>query len=329
MSDKEENYREMPGINYSLLKKIEKHPTGIKKEMNEDSKALALGSLFDFVLTEDLSKINDYFLILKKEIQEPSNKIVKNILTQIKERFNPKDLNDLTESTIAEICKEFEFGGANWSDSTLKNKMIAYNDFYKVYFDERILILKEDYDKTLILINSYRESSFYKEAMLDESISVSYQEIVNEEIEEVLYKGKLDKVLFYSKDKVIQPIDIKTTQDHLPETYDQVTFKMLKFRYDLQGSLYTNLLRKKYPDWKVLPMKFIFFSYITPDKHPVAVEMSEEQILKSQHGFNFDNKYYKGWKQLAEEYFYYQYEIGSFEIHKECIENNFIFKFEL
>lgn len=329
MDKKESKYREMPGINYSLLKKIEYHPKGIKKEMNEDSKALALGSLFDFLLTEDIEKKSEHFLILENVIQEPSNKVVINILKQIKETFNPENLNDLSESAIAEICKEFNFGGANWSDSTLKNKIVVYNDFYSVYFDERILILKKDYENALILTNTYKNSSFFKEIINDKSATVSFQEELSEEIDGILYKGKLDKVVFYNKTKTILPIDIKSTQDYLPETADQVAYKILKFRYDLQGSLYTNLLRIKYPEWNVLPLNFKFSSYLEPEKTPVTVEMTEDQINKSRYGFEYNNKKYKGWEQLAQEYLYYQYEIGSFETHKECLENNFLFKLDL
>lgn len=329
MNEKEAKYREMPGINYSLLKKIEHHPKGIKKEINEDSKAIALGSLFDFLLTEDLEKISEYFLILENEIQEPSNKVVINILKQIKERFGVNDLNSLSEDEIAEICKEFNFGGTNWSNSTLRKKIVVYNDFYSVYFDERILILKENYEKALILVNTYKNSSFFKEIMSDKSISVSFQEELNEEIDGILYKGKLDKVVFYNNTKTILPIDIKSTQDYLPETTDQVAYKMLNFRYDIQGSLYTSLLRKKYPEWNVLPLNFIFSSYLEPEKHSVTVKMTEDQINKSKYGFEYKNKKYKGWKQLAEEYLYYEYEVGSFNTHKECLENNFVFKFDL
>jgi hypothetical protein len=317
-----DDYRDLPGLNFSLIKKIEKHPSGIKKEFNEESKALALGSLFDFLITEDISRLKDEFLILEKEIEEPSD-IVKTILKELYEKNRVLNLEGINEKQISDTCRQFNYGAANWSDETLYKKIIKYNDFYKIYFDNKIKIKYEDYEKSLQLKESYE-----KHSKDPENFKCVFQKVLNQEVDGILYKGKLDKILIDKKNKLIFPKDLKTTQDYLPDTNSSVVFKMLRFRYDIQGSLYSKLLEKEYPDYKIMPFEFIFFSYLTPDLPPVSVFLDKEQIEKSRKGFNYQNKRYKGWEELTNDYLFYN-EINDFNISRECLENNFEFNFNI
>ena len=122
--------------------------------------------------------------------------------------------------------------------------------------------------------------------------------------EEVTLKFMPDLIVVDHKNKTIQLVDLKTSS--VPGYKFHENF--LKFRYDIQGELYTEGMRtiiandKYYSDYTILP--YLFTDISRTDKVPVTYEIDLSE------GFSFakgDKVYqYKGWKELLAEILVYE-----------------------
>ena len=76
----------------------------------------------------------------------------------------------------------------------------------------------------------------------------------------------LDQIYIDHKKQTIEPADLKTTSV-LGNTFPK---EILKFRYDLQAELYTKGIeswaKHFYPDYTILPFKFVVISRLRVDK---------------------------------------------------------------
>jgi len=106
-----------------------------------------------------------------------------------------------------------------------------------------------------------------------------------------------------TKNKTIQPIDIKTTGKHVSNFNDS----FFGFRYDIQASLYNQGLcdfvyRKdsKYYGYSILPFLFIVEStkYIGT---PLIYSVEPNVLMASENGISgHTGVYYQGWRELLE-----------------------------
>ena len=113
-----------------------------------------------------------------------------------------------------------------------------------------------------------------------------------------------DLLVVNHKDKTVLPVDLKTSS--MP-AYDFAQ-NFIKFRYDLQAELYSDVLRlvlNKIPDYRdytLLP--YLFTDVSRADKVPVTYEYDPSN------GFSYtkgDKIYeYKGWMELLMEILQYE-----------------------
>lgn len=320
-----DNYEELDGINYSTLKKLNKHPQFLIKETNEDDIEpiyFTKGKYFEDVLELSKKELDEKYLILDNDINLPSDTMQK-ILNLIAQNGLP--LDQTPAKIIVDACIFYEYGANNWKEETFVNKINLHKKFYDTLIDPRIKISYKDSEDAKIMAYNVKEK--YPEFFTStEDVEIVDQLVLSMEFNSINYKGKLDKVLFNHIEKTILPLDNKTTSMFLPTTDYSVNNFILTNRYDIQASLYTKLLQVNYPEYTILPFTFIVSSFNTPDFGPVLIEFTRESLLASYDGFEIDNKKYKGWKQLSSDLLWH-YENQEFNFYREAVEAGFKFTF--
>lgn len=175
-----------------------------------------------------------------------------------------------------------------------------YAKKYKQILEEgKIMLTPEDKTKVYNAYVKLLKDAHTRE--LIHSLEHEYQIALYGEIDGVLCKGLIDILKVDKVNKEITPYDLKTTSDYtldFPRSY-------YKYRYDIQGAFYQELIRLNYPDYKVNNFRFIVVSLEKNDQ-PYIFEMSDEELFGARNGKTRFDKYYKGYRDLIEDYKYHK-----------------------
>jgi len=323
-----EDYASLGGINYSTLKKLDKHPSNLLKIVSENDIEpihFTKGKYFEDLLQYNPKDIKEKYLILDDDINMPSESMQK-ILNEIAFTFS-KPLEEISANEIMKICIKNEYGASNWKEETFANKINLHTKFYNTLIDPRIKITNKNSEDAKIMSQNFLEKfpecfSYDK----DEEIVIIDQLVLTAEINGITYKGCLDKVIINHNTRIIYPKDLKTTSKFLPTTPESVAYFILDFRYDIQSSLYTKLLQRNFPDYTIAPFEFLVGSFITPDLSPVRIQMTHEALTNAYDGFEYNGRKYKGWKKLSNDLLWH-YETQEFNYWRDAYEANLTFTF--
>lgn len=171
-----------------------------------------------------------------------------------------------------------------------------------VLSSDKIIISKEDYDKSKSMVdslntNKYTSHIFSKSSF--DNVEKIAQYAITFDYNGVKFKSLIDWIIVNHDKKTIQVIDLKTG-GHDPESFPYVYYDM---RYDIQDYIYTEAARSHlsqyFPEYVLLPMKFVYISSNYIDK-PMIWQSRKRNHTKK--GFWRNNKYYKGVDELIDEY---------------------------
>ena len=160
MVDKE--YREMSGINQSMLKKLPTEPYKVKQYLDgtlvEESKSyFVFGAMVDTLLTEGLKAYNKKFVVCKEyptdSIKEVIDKALHNIKADLYESSKSSHvLSDDLSTYKVEVFKamnELNYQ-TNWKDETRYNKVVSLGEEYFKFClsvkDKVIVSIKDNSD---------------------------------------------------------------------------------------------------------------------------------------------------------------------------------------
>lgn len=246
-----EKYFKDPGLSQSELKNLAYHPKYFKnrKENKIESQALTLGSIVDCLLTEN-KNFDKLFIV--NEFNKPSGQIG---------MFVDYVLMGLS---FDEAYKKVDF---KRKKDTLEKILDVYNtsniqDYIKFLKVGKVkkVITKEEYNTALNVVNSLLTHKFTKDYFNSDKYDTITQLEIYWEYKKIPCKSKLDIVQIDHKNKIIFPIDVKTTSKSTDEFKDSV----IRYRYDLQSAYYTEALHywktyifKKYIDYSIYNFKFV------------------------------------------------------------------------
>lgn len=151
ISDSE--YRELEGINASLLKRfVNPKPSNITEESlyyEEDSKALLIGGIVDSFLT-DINKLEQVYYISDMD-NKPSDAII-SICKNLFDDGITLENKDLVLSYAREVGYNNRYKDDTLYDDVVKKGEAYYNSL--VLSKDKKIISKEEYDKSLRTVNS-------------------------------------------------------------------------------------------------------------------------------------------------------------------------------
>jgi len=218
--------------------------------------------------------------------------------------------------SVYEVAKAYAKGEdyANvYNKSTLKTPLEELENSFKIHVDwsKFIKAYKEALEEGKILITSEDRSIVFKAytALLKDKKTgklihnplLNYQVPVYGIIDDAECKGLIDILDIDKENKEITIYDLKTMSEHaldFPRSY-------YKYRYDIQGSFYQELVRQNYPDYKINNFKFVVVS-LTKNGPPYIYEMSEEEVHGARNGRMKFDRYFKGYRELIKDYKYHE-----------------------
>ena len=263
----EKIYREDPALSQSTLGRFDREGFSHLDTLFDklETPSLLFGSVTDSLVTGGLDEFNERFLVADYKI--PSDavaKIVKNLFD--KWHTTCRTIHSITDEVINEETVLANYG-QNWRMQTrvedIRKKGNEYYDALQASQDKTV-IDNNTYNDALRAVDALKTSpttSFYFQANnpFEPDYFREYQLKFKHNFNGVDYRGMLDEVLVDNKNKIIYPIDLKTSGKAEWDFYKS----FIEFSYSHQARLYYRLLEAAvkeddfYKDYTIANYKFI------------------------------------------------------------------------
>lgn len=303
----EEEYHAYPAWSYSLIARYAKEGFSSIATIHDPiaaTSSMEFGSLFDCIITDGENLDNRY--VVSDTTPPPAEKLVyDNLLKKTNEPFA-----EIPQEMLITAIEDTGYSSKYKKLDTQLSHLNEFSEYYDVRRTGRKAVSREDMEDALQMASNFKSNPFIKK-LFGDPYNTEYifqlQLVANMNVKGKKAKVKcmLDAVMVNHEDKTIQPIDIKTST--MP-AYDWPE-NFIKFRYDIQASLYTSVLRTvinahdEYKDYTILP--FVFCDISRTDKQPVSYvydPCSEDQA----DGLSFKEYRYKNWRELLAEIIDYE-----------------------
>ena len=265
-------------------------------------------------------------------LSEKPTDVMMSIINQVYDTVDYEPNLFMFESTILKAIKEHEYG-KTWKDETRVNKVIeACYPYWKelglssgkqILSKEEFTLIETIVKNILTSENTGRYFRSKKETIFQLRIDFTYLDVD--------CKALLDMILIDHDKKIIQPIDIKTLSGYTTDF-----LKSLKVRrYDIQAAWYTQALEQRFPDYRILPFKFIVESTTNPGV-PLVFTCTQDLLDIGRYGLprntvlgNLElesrqilhvKPEVKGFHQLIEDYKWYF--VHGFEVDRQVYESD-------
>ena len=304
----EKEYHELDAWSYSLIARYAKDGFSAISTLHEPVKqtdSMRFGSLFDCMLTrpEDVKK---EYEVQDTSVPDAEKKVLDVLATMTSTAY------DMV--TDEEFQKAISISGyqPRWKYETQKAHLDPFCDYFNSVKSGKTIISQEEWSDALEMYKAVRTNEYLKEHLKNKSDNDKeyiYQaqfiiDYLTENHGTVKMKIMPDMLEVDHKARTIRPWDIKTSAMPGYDFADQ----FLRFRYDIQAELYTDVLEAvlnkipEYEDYKILP--YLFMDISRADKVPVTYEYDPFEGLS----FTKNDKtyQYKGYRELLEEILEYE-----------------------
>ena len=305
----EPTYRSSKAISYSALSTFARDGVSCLSKLDEkkDAEALRFGSLVDTIMTEP-EELENKFVIAA--FNKPSDAIT-NIVTKIWNASDKSNSNliKIPETTILMYIKADNYQ-SNWLEKTRINKIVTDgSDYFKLLAtsEGKVLMSQDDYNRALACVEALNNSPFvgkyFYVSPLTTHIEAHYQLKFIFEYNNIFIRCMFDRIIVDHKNKTIQPLDIKTTG----KSEEDFHKSFLDWRYDLQATMYSFILRKicdlddYFKDFEILPFTFICVNRF--NLKPLAWQYNDSLVPGDR--VAKDGTLYEGWYTLYLKYMWH------------------------
>lgn len=349
---KEVNYRELKGLNCSMIKLFDNDPVKFfeqfklgKKKKDEKNTSLLIGDLVDFYLLdcnaneEEFNQRFDEKFALFEETKGSGQVfyLADKLFSITMENTDDEGVVQKSfESLFSEAFRKCQQDG-KYKGGTEEKGLNDFNNNGKNYYDYLI----SNIGKSVVDISLVEKSKKVAELIKSDPFT-SYLFDTNDHIEnlpkftiEWIYhtkegkqiecKSELDLIRIDHSKKIIYPKDLKTNFDN-----ENFEYSYLKYRYDLQAAFY--FMAVKYwaqdeymKDYSVIPMDFIVGDTSSNNRRPLIYRLDIDDTYKGLYGYSLNGKKYKGVNQLIEEISWAE-DTGNWNISKDAFDNKGIMK---
>lgn len=303
MNIQEDVYHQYPAWSYSKIARYARNGFMELSKLDEQiapTSEMEFGSLVDSLLTRGIDVTHNSYSVLSTPFPTPS---VKTVLDTLNKQCG-LPYNEIDDTIFLRVMNDCEWQ-QRWGYDARKKILDANSQYYETIRTKKKIVSKEDFEDAMDIYLAVKHNPYLFTIFKDKNTdNTEYlyqaQFIENFQINshnDVKVKCMFDLLIVNHKEKTIQPVDLKTS--HMP-AYDFAKH-FLKMRYDIQASLYTDVLNKtlincKENTYKVLPYLFVDIS--RSDKVPVTYSFNT-QFYSS--GFTLNKEYFASWKQLLNE----------------------------
>ena len=306
---KEQDYHDYPAWSYSIIAKYARDGFGSLPTLHDKTKvtpAMEFGSLFDSILTRGKDTLNDY-VVSDASVPEAE----RNALEYIASCTEAPTFDSLDKEYIYNRATEAGYQ-KNWGADAKYKHLAPYKSYYNALKSEKKLVSREDWDDAVDMARAFRSDEYLSKIFgttNTNDIEYIYQAqfLVPWYIDgkDINIKIMPDLLIVNHAEKTVQPVDLKSSSAPAALGF---TESFLKFRYDIQAELYTDVLEKvicgdpDYCEYTILPYLFTDISRV--DKVPVSF------VYDPKPGLSFtknDRTYtYRGWQDILTEILNYE-----------------------
>lgn len=244
----EDVYRQDPALSYSTLARYEREGFDNLDKLFDriETPSLTFGSAVDSLITGSEEEFNERFMIAQMD-NSPSDTLVaitKKIFSVWKDGYT--DIRDIPDDMIISTIHDIPWN-SHWLPKTrakkIKEDCAAYYKLLYLSDDKTILSTNvyQDVINTVDKLKSANSTRFYFEPnnVFDNNIERFYQLKFKATFNNVNYRCMMDEAIVIHNNKVIVPVDLKTSSK--PEYNFYKSF--IDWRYDIQARLYWRILR--------------------------------------------------------------------------------------
>ncbi len=264
----EEIYRADSALSYSTLARYEREGFNNLHKLFDKlvTPSLVFGSAVDSIITGGIEEFESRFLVAEFP------KISDTLITIAKILFNEYhtkciNIEDIPEDIIAQVGKDCDFyAGDKWKASRVKKIKTECKEYYSLLHltpDKTVISTQmyKDINNTVnVLKDSYTTKSYFeKDSPFIPEIERLYQLKFKGTFEGINYRCMMDLVLVNHKEKLIIPVDLKTSSKTEWDFYKSFA----DWRYDIQARLYWAILKQNlekdeyFKDFTLLDYRFI------------------------------------------------------------------------
>jgi len=322
------NYRKLDALNQSMLKLFDNDPIKFfeefklgKKRKEKKNVALTIGDLVDFYLLEcrgdekefearfeekftlydgvkgtgQVFLLADYIYEETEACMNDAGEVTCSFETRFAEAVRRVRAEDKYKGKDDEkILEDFLKNGKDYLDSRLKS--IGKTVVDVPIMDKAKLVaekLKKD-EFTRAIFANHDENEFFTHFPIEFSYRLDEDRFI-------ACKAELDMMLIDHDEKVIQPMDLKTTYDN--ESFD---IMYMKNCYYLQNAFYWKAAREwananDMKGYDVKPMKFVVGDTSANNRRPLVYETSIMDVQRGLKGFSRRGVEYRGVDTLIQD----------------------------
>lgn len=315
----EVEYRQLPGVNQSSLKKILVSPQSylqaVKSQAEPDDDKedhFVFGGVLDVMLVGNKEEFDRQYIKIPDDTK--CSDAVKAIVSNVYNCVVDEDKLSLSNysDVILTVAREQNYQN-NYKDETLIASVIKQGeDYFK--------LLSKIAGKTPVTETDYAKAVSCKMALIADKFTNPYVKagkeieflnrfVIQFEYEGVNIKGELDRVIINHKQKTVTPLDFKSTGKSV------YTFKydFFKYRYDFQAAVYRQglfnderiktLLEEGYT---ITPFVFVVVEKDLKNNPMVFVVSPEVESIGLIGGVTSEGKELEGFTQAMQRYKYHE-----------------------
>ena len=242
-------YREDPSLSYSTISTYEKSGfNGLENLYDrKDSPSLTFGSAVDALITGGQEEFDSRFLVAEfPDMSEKATKIIRELFTN--NHLVYRNFDDIPEDSVLTVINEFEYWNNCKSETKInKLKNEGVSDYYDLLFlsENKTLISSQTYADVLASVRALKESEstreyFKEDSPFDDSIEHLYQLKFKTVLNGVPYRCMSDLLIVDYDNKVVQPVDLKTSSHTEWDFYKS----FIQWNYQIQARLYWRIIRE-------------------------------------------------------------------------------------
>tara|TARA_R110000822_G_scaffold178776_5_gene318702 strand:- start:315 stop:1346 length:1032 start_codon:yes stop_codon:yes gene_type:complete len=306
----EPEYRQVNAISYSMLSGVDKTPASLINTEKFSSPALTYGSAVDTYVFDGEEEFKKKFTVNTGEspswkVEQIMTDIIKSITTQ--KGALAGELDEY-ETLILATALAHEYG-KGWKPETITRKILdeGGRDMFNFMRDNvgKQILSTDQYENVLNSANTLFTHDFSRKWITaDENQEIHYQFPILWNWKGKPCKSLFDIIKIDHKEKVIYPIDLKTTGDHVLG----FASSFVKWKYYLQASFYTEALKyfklenEELFDYRVDIFRFLIISSGDPRK-PLVYETTENDLFVGKNGgsLRYNSNEVRGFDKIIED----------------------------
>lgn len=263
----ETEYRADAALSYSTIAKFAREGFNKLDTLFDkvDTPSLTFGSAVDALITGGQEEFDNNFIVADFP------PITDSVLKMVKAAFNRfsntyRQLTDIPVQDLIDLSEELAYQ-LNWKPETrakvVKEQGSEYYSLLYVAGDKKIIdtLTKEQVDAAVEALKNSTATTFYfsPDNVFNQRYIREYQLKFKATFDDVDYRCMADLLLTDHKDKIVYPIDLKTSSHTEWDFYES----FIQWRYDIQSRLYWRIIRANmnndpiFNDYKLADYTFI------------------------------------------------------------------------